>query len=260
MFGPHRFIRCAVFALAAALPGVPAAGESAAEGGPRVIELYTSHGCSSCPAADELLGELIEAHADAGNLVALEFHVDYWNELVHGGDGNFVDPFSHAAWSGRQRDYARAGLDGRPGVYTPQVVIDGRAAFVGSDARRIDEALAAPAATTPGLSVAVARAGSGDDALSVSVDASDYAMGTDALDVMLVRYAKRTSTEITGGENRHRTAVNHHVVRSMERLGRPEPGATTAFEVAAPEPDEGCAVLLQDRFLTRLHAAALCPD
>jgi len=75
-----------LLALGAASAVVPDAAR--AEGAEPVIELFTSHGCSSCPRADRLLAELIEADPE---LVALEFHVDYWNSLVHGGDGSFAD-------------------------------------------------------------------------------------------------------------------------------------------------------------------------
>lgn len=236
----------------AALCAAGAAGADAAA--PRVVELFTSHGCSSCPAADALFGELLAA--DPG-LVGLEYHVDYWDSLMHGADGSFADPFSSPAWSARQRDYAHAGLAGRSGVYTPQAVVDGRVAAVGSDAGGIARALAEPAAAS---AMKISVEPGTDGRLDVAVDATDVRSGTGALDVVLVRYHDRTSTDVTGGENRHRTMVNHRVVHAVERLGGPERGERVAFDVPAPSPGEGCAVLVQDRFLTRLDAAALCPD
>ena len=110
-------------------------------GGLKFIELYTSHGCSSCPAADQLLAEFL---SEEKALIALEFHVDYWNRLVHGSDGSFTDPFSSAAYSERQRQYNSTSLRGRPGVYTPQVIVNGRFATVGSNHRQITKALAHP--------------------------------------------------------------------------------------------------------------------
>ena len=230
---------------------------------PRVVELFTSHGCSSCPPADELLGRLLAADP---SLVALEYHVDYWDELMHGADGSFADPFSDPAHTARQRAYAAADLDGRPGVYTPQLVVDGRRAMVGSDEPRLAQALLAPSDVDLGVRVEVTRldgddrGGDGAAPLSVAIDATGLAGDADDIDVTLVRYHDRASTEVTGGENRHRTMVNHRVVHALERLGRPVPGERLEIEVAAAASGDGCAVLVQDRSLATLHAAALCPD
>ena len=244
-------------AFAGAVPaGASGAGNGAAGPAPRVVELFTSHGCSSCPPADALFARLVEA--DPG-LVALEYHVDYWDALVHGADGSFADPFSSPAHTDRQRAYAAVGLEGRPGVYTPQLVVDGRRALVGSDARGLGRALSgAPPARAVRVEAAPSRDGARVTARVDVVDAAGLDAG--AVDVVLVRYRDETRTEITGGENRHRTAVNHRVVRAVERLGAPGAGAGATFEFAAPGEGEGCAVLVQDRSLRALHGAALCPD
>jgi len=103
-----------------------------------VLELFTSHGCSSCPPAEALL---IEMQAKHESLIALEYHVDYWNSLVHGNAGNFVDPFSQPGFSKRQRGYDAKPLKGRRGVYTPQAVVNGRYAMVGSNRTHVGAAL-----------------------------------------------------------------------------------------------------------------------
>ena len=274
----------ALLALGALLPpgasGADPSAEASSDGtapagpAPRVVELFTSHGCSSCPPADELLGRLLAADP---SVVALEYHVDYWDELVHGADGSFADPFSDPAHTARQRAYAAADLDGRPGVYTPQLVVDGRRAMVGSDRARLGQALLAPPDAAPGVRVEVtrpdgdgrdddARSGDGDRdvggaaPLAVTIDATGLAGDADGIDVTLVRYHDRASTEVTGGENRHRTVVNHRVVHALEPLGRPVPGERLEIAVAAAASGDGCAVLVQDRSLATLHAAALCPD
>ncbi|MEM9863798.1 MAG: DUF1223 domain-containing protein, partial [Myxococcota bacterium] len=86
-----------------------------------LVELFTSEGCSSCPPADEVLRGL-----DGEGIIPLSFHVDYWNRL------GWRDPFSDAAFTERQRAYARVFDEGR--VYTPQAVVNGRFGLVGSRA------------------------------------------------------------------------------------------------------------------------------
>ena len=89
-----------------------------------VVELFTSEGCSSCPPADELVARIQKENSDQPVYI-LSFHVDYWNNL------GWKDPFSSAAYSKRQKEYAnRLNLQS---IYTPQVIVNGRTEFVGSD-------------------------------------------------------------------------------------------------------------------------------
>src|ERR1051325_656657 len=101
---------------------------------PVVVELFTSEGCSSCPPADALLARMDETQpVEGAEVVALAQHVDYWNSL------GWSDPYSSHELSERQDEYARA--FGHSGVYTPQMVVDGRDEFAGGDSDKAFETI-----------------------------------------------------------------------------------------------------------------------
>jgi hypothetical protein len=174
-----------------------------------VVELFTSEGCSSCPPADDLLRELAaEARAAEKPVYLLSFHVDYWNDL------GWPDPFSAAAFTERQRAYAR--LSGASGVYTPQMIIGGRDAFVGSDAaharRSLKASLSQPAAASIELK---ARSLEGSDHVDVAykIAGSGVAEGT-LLHVALIE--RERVVRVLRGENAGRTLRHENVVRAFE--------------------------------------------
>ena len=97
-----------------------------AQNNPVIVELFTSQGCSSCPAADRNLTEIIEEANEKGRYVyALSFHVDYWNYI------GWKDPYSNIEFTERQRLYAQT-LNLRS-IYTPQMIVNGKAECIGSD-------------------------------------------------------------------------------------------------------------------------------
>lgn len=238
-----------VGSLLVALAGLSPTASVADNAAPlRVVELFTSHGCYSCPPADKLLGQLIE---DDPDLIALEFHVDYWNDLVYRGS-NWVDPFSDPAWSARQRDYFAAGLKGRKGVYTPQMVVNGRHAVVGSDVRRVGKALGTSA--QPAVAVSIDRV---EQSLDITVGPINQT--GELVDIYLVRYRKRAMTDITAGENRNLMITNHHIVHSMERLAATKPDKPQTFRVSANAGGEGCAVIVQGARPGPIVGGSVCP-
>ncbi|NJO54002.1 MAG: DUF1223 domain-containing protein [Bacteroidales bacterium] len=113
---------------ATAVSGSPAAASQEA---PLVVELFTSQGCSSCPPADKLIGEL----ADRPGIIALSLAVDYWDYL------GWKDTLARPAHTARQRAYAEARGDRR--MFTPQVVVNGRESVPGQDRAAIERALQA---------------------------------------------------------------------------------------------------------------------
>ncbi len=257
----------------AAGPGAPIAAPSPAAGTatttPRapgvsrpavVLELFTSQGCSSCPPADRLLARLSEERSDdLPRLVPLAFHVDYWNYI------GWRDPFSAAAWSDRQRRYARA--LGVATVYTPQLVVDGREDLVGADERRarraIARAAAVPAAGRVTLS-AVAASDRDPGRLTLQVEAHlDQPIDARELEAWVALFENGLETRVRRGENAHRTLENEFVVRRLERALRlpAEPGATRqARATFALDPTWnrltlGAAAFLQDPGSLRIHAS-----
>jgi hypothetical protein len=187
-----------------------------------VVELFTSQGCSSCPPADAILVELTRRP----NVLPLGFHVDYWDRL------GWRDPFSSPAATARQESYARA--LGLQGVYTPQVVINGRHETVGSDRQTINTVMAA----SPRMPVQIAFA-VGHDALSVRVGA-----GQGEGRLWRVIFDRQHETSVERGENAGRTIVNVNVVRSLVPAGSWS-GSPLILSVPQPPAGSGTAILLQ---------------
>jgi hypothetical protein len=186
---------------------------------PVVVELFSSEGCSSCPPADVVLAALAKSQPVAGaEVIALEMHVDYWNSL------GWVDPFSSATYTARQRAYADA--FGASGVYTPQMVIDGHAELVGSrgDAART---MIAEAVKTPKAKVDLVRHG---DRVTVNVAGLAAA---DPADVLLAVTEDGLSTAVPRGENAGATLAHGPVVRELKSLGTTS-GASFTADVEVP--------------------------
>ena len=183
---------------------------------PVLVELFTSEGCSSCPPADLLLTRLVaEKTVGRAEIVALAFHVDYWNRL------GWTDRFSAPEFTDRQHRYATAWKTDR--VYTPQAVVDGRLEFVCSDVKRALEALT-DAAARPHARVDLALAGSaGERRLAVSVEPP--AGATFTADVQLAIAEDGLTSVVTAGENARKHLAHSAVVRSLARIGRVSKGA-----------------------------------
>ncbi|WP_419804864.1 DUF1223 domain-containing protein [Terriglobus sp.] len=175
-----------------------------------VVELFTSEGCSSCPPADSLLRAIANTRTDDGQpVVALSEHVTYWNNL------GWADPFSHQDFTDRQNGYsARLRTDE---VYTPQMVVNGRAQFVGSDATALRRALhaASQQTSTPLRITAVQRQG---DTLTVQWH-SDEPNGGKKLELWAAVTDDADQSVVARGENGGRTLRHAAVVRALTRVG-----------------------------------------
>jgi len=184
---------------------------------PVVVELFTSEGCSSCPPADRLLAHLQRTQPVPGaDIIALEEHVDYWNDL------GWSDPFSSSQFSNRQDDYAH--FFRTSGPYTPQMIVDGKAQFVGSDEH---DALAAIAKAARGPKAAVtlkqlpdSQTASGAVRLHVSFGPISGWRPGDLAEVILAITEDDLSSNVTRGENAGNELVHRAVVRHFQILGR----------------------------------------
>ena len=205
---------------------------------PVVVELFTSQGCSSCPPADALLNEL----AGRKDVLALGFHVDYWDKL------GWKDPLSTPGATMRQHDYATR--FGRNEVYTPQMVIDGTRQAVGSNRGAVLEAITQSEATSADMKSAAPVAFAADGR-SVSIGA-----GSGRGKVLVVRYLLKRTTEVQRGENAGKTAVD---ANGVEAIGNPAEWAGQRLDLPVEPVDagHGIAVLVQGEDGQILGAAAL---
>lgn len=194
---------------------------------PVLVELFTSEGCSSCPPADALLSRLEKTQPVEGvEVIALAQHVDYWNYL------GWRDPFSYAEAGARQSEYAR--VFGRDGVYTPQMVIDGRAEFPGGNQKLAFDTIA-KAARTPKAEVTITRLDGGAGAaagtrLAVRVGKLPPVTEGDTADVLLAVTESDLSTSVGRGENAGRKLSHAGVARRLSVIGSATAGAPFVAE------------------------------
>lgn len=214
-----------------------AASSAVAQSNPVVVELFTSQGCSSCPPADEFLGELAERE----DVIALSLHVDYWDYL------GWSDPFASPEMTQRQRSYAVA--HNARSVFTPQMMIQGEVSAVGH--RRddvvtaIEAAAAAPAPATIELTEQSGRL------LVVIIPRREGLTGI----VHIVSYALPQELQIPRGENGGQTVTYTNVVTDWMRLGDWD-GQRMELVAPAPAMGKGVAVIVQQGAVGPVLAAA----
>ncbi|MEL6921000.1 MAG: DUF1223 domain-containing protein [Pseudomonadota bacterium] len=194
-----------------------------------VVELFTSQGCSSCPPADEALVD----YAGRGDILALGYHVDYWDYL------GWRDTLGSAENTARQRAYAKA-LEARS-VYTPQAVVDGKTHFVGSDVSAINAQLGSSLPVPVELKKF-------NDRISVSIgEPSAQALDGDVR-ITLVYFKNESPVKIARGENAGKTHTYANAVIARQVMGMWK-GASATMDMPVSEMmkhgADNCAVLLQ---------------
>ena len=190
-----------------------------------VVEIFTSQGCSSCPPADKVFGEVIQQ----GGVIGLAWHVDYWDYL------GWKDTFSSPAATERQRAYARG--VGERGVYTPQIIVNGDKVAKNSSFRQ-----SIASALSGSLPVALdAKVADG----SLVVTAGD---GDGAANLVLVTFDSSQNVPIERGENAGTTVTYRNSVQGVQTIGMWK-GKSLTVELPgaeyAPKKGQGCAILLQ---------------
>ncbi len=191
---------------------------------PVVVELFQSQGCSSCPPA----AANVNAIADRPDVLALSFAVTYWDQL------GWKDTFGSPRWTARQWQYARHA--GRPQVSTPQVIVNGATAIVGSNQQQLD--------------ATIARTGPPRGGPVLAAVGTTLRVGTGKADapsaVWLVRYDPRVrQVPIRAGENGGRTLPHRNIVRELVKLGTWNGSAAIFAIPASGEAGLASAVLVQ---------------
>jgi hypothetical protein len=181
-----------------------------------VAELFTSEGCSSCPAADALLADLArEQPISRVEVLVLAEHVDYWDRL------GWRDRFSSAAFSARQTEYGSRVFRTNQ-IYTPQLVVDGRFEMVGSDRPAILKAIQQSAQSRKAnviVNAAVSSPERREARVEVRIDVPDGLTMHGVADVLVALVEDNLSTDVRRGENKGRTLRHDGVVRSLTRIG-----------------------------------------
>jgi hypothetical protein len=184
-----------------------------------VLELFTSQGCSSCPAADRLAGRL----ALDPQLIVMSIPIDYWDYL------GWKDTLALPSHSARQRAYARVRADRQ--IYTPQMVVNGSVHALGSDPSAIERAIQQTARGGTSMSVPVAMSTAGPRVnVRVAAAKDERASG----EVWLCGIAKAVPVTIKRGENRGHTVIYHNVTRRWVKLGDWN-GKVATFALATSE-------------------------
>lgn len=215
-----------------------------------VAELFTSQACSSCPPAQAFLGDL----ARRADVIALEMHVDYWDQYKTIFNGSWKDPYSSPTWTQRQAEYNKL-IMGDDNVYTPQMIIDGQLQDTGSRRKSINAMIEQAKTLRTGHYTVLPKISEKGDTL-VTVDGPGLSK---PVRVILALLKKDTHTDVTAGENKGDKQVSHNVVREMLVIGTWD-GGKQAYKVNVPplKDDEGCAVILQDPETMHILSGGVC--
>lgn len=233
--------------------GLLGAAEKDAGGVPVLLELFTSEGCSSCPAADQLLEALDQKQPIAGaHLIVLSEHVDYWDRL------GWKDPFSSPEYTARQRDYTnRYHFDG---VYTPQLVVDGRFGFVGSDKGEASSAIR-KAIRQRKIGIAISHVERSGNEVKARIELPEGPNFKGVEGVLYVAIAdNRQESHVVRGENAGRSLAHVAVTRALKQVGTVDLAGGSTTDITLPVKDDAngsrIVAFVQDRKSGRVIGVA----
>jgi len=233
----HFIFACVVFGATSGMAKSQSPAGAASSQPKIVLELFTSQGCSSCPRADALFPYFIGRK----DVIALSMSVDYWDYI------GWRDTLARPVFTARQRSYGNRIGDGI--IYTPEIVVDGRAHFNGSDKRAINKMIERRKKALAGQPRVSLDVTTHNDMLHVSVGAKTSGMDVDKATVWMALFSKKKSVKITRGENSGRSLSYHNVVRELTPIGR-----WTGDKMLLKLPKkqivargaDGCVILLQN--------------
>jgi hypothetical protein len=214
---------------------------------PVVIELFTSQGCSDCPAADRIVAEL----AKRKDVLALSLPITYWDML------GWKDTFATEANTYRQKSYAKT--MNRSGIYTPQIIVDGKIDVVGNQRDRVMSAIAdrhTQIAAEPPINVAL---GIASGRVEIAIPAASRTKEKPLATIWVMRILSNASVNVQQGENKNHQLAYANLVRELHRAGE---WTGEAMRIDLPiatgkSKHDGIAVVLQSRDYGRILAAAM---
>lgn len=190
-----------------------------------VAELFTSQGCSSCPPAEELLGSFSKQNP---NLVLLSFHVDYWDYL------GWKDVFGNADYSNRKKQYGT--IFNISSIYTPQLIINGKSEFVGSNQGKLNTEYSNKAIEISNENeIKILNLKKSEETVSCSYSINNLSKQTKYLNVALV--SNEETTKVARGENRGETLKSYNVVKYFKVM-TPKTSGEIIFEQVSKNIDK----------------------
>ncbi len=224
------------------MPGQSALAE---EQRPIIVELFTSHGCSSCPAADKIVKEFAESDK---RLMPLSFHVTYWDYL------GWKDPYASDEATSRQRNYAQ--LAGKRNVFTPQVMVDGVYSAVGNNHDDVNNAIRQAENAAPIVPISI-KTDKYDVLIDISAKEDGPVSTPSGAVVWLFYYNKYNMTPVNGGENSGKTIENINNVVDIKRLGYWHNSAAQFHIPKNQLQGDGLVVILQSSPQNQILGAAV---
>jgi hypothetical protein len=192
-----------------------------------VVELFTSEGCSSCPPADAAVGRISQDK----NVYLLSFHVDYWNAL------GWKDIYSSAAYSGRQQEYGN--IFHLNSVYTPQIIVNGKTEFVGSDEGRLKETIKESLKQIPTAEIRLIV--KQVDKNKIPVACSSTETGDFTLHIALVQHM--ATDFVQRGENKGKTLTHYGIVRDFQVVSNHQTGEISYLNLPADVKGTDCDII-----------------